>query len=78
MFSKLILTKAMIEGFIICGCLNSEDEQIVKLRMLRWSREKIAEEMHISVSTLDKRIKRLKDVYDEVQRLHPELELPKR
>ena len=78
MFSNLILTKAMIEGFIVNGCLNSEDEQIVKLRMLRWSREKIAEEMHISVSTLDKRIKRLKDVYDEVQRLHPELELPKR
>lgn len=78
MFSNLILTKAMIEGFIVNGCLNSEDEQIVKLRMLRWSREKIAEEMHISVSTLDKKIKRLKDVYDEVQRLHPELELPKR
>ena len=78
MFSNLILTKAMIEGFIVNGCLNSEDEQIVKLRMARWSREKIAEEMHISVSTLDKRIKRLKDVYDEVQRLHPELELPKR
>ena len=78
MFSKLILTKAMIEGFIVNGCLNSEDEQIVKLRMLRWSREKIAEEMHISVSTLDKRIKRLKKVYDEVQRMHPELELPKR
>lgn len=78
MFAKLILTKAMIEGFIVNGCLNSEDEQIVKLRMLRWSREKIAEEMHISVSTLDKRIKRLKKVYDEVQRMHPELELPKR
>lgn len=78
MFSKFILTKAMIDGFIVNGCLNSEDEQIVKLRMLRWSREKIAEEMHISVSTLDKKIKRLKDVYDEVQRLHPELELPKR
>ena len=78
MFSKLILTKAMIEGFIINGCLTYEDAQIVKYRMARWSREKIAEEMHISVSTLDKRIKRLKDVYDEVQRLHPELELPKR
>ena len=78
MFAKLILTKAMIEGFIINGCLNSEDEQIVKLRMLRWSREKIAEEMHISVSTLDKRIKRLKNVYDQVRKMHPELELPER
>lgn len=78
MFSKLILTKAMIEGFIVNGCLNSEDEQIVKLRMLRWSREKIAEEMHISVSTLDKRIKRLKNVYDQVRKMHPELELPER
>lgn len=78
MFSKLILTKAMIEGFIVNGCLNSEDEQIVKLRMLRWSREKIAEEMHISVSTLDKRIKRLKNIYDQVRKMHPELELPER
>lgn len=78
MFAKLILTKAMIEGFIINGCLSQEEIQIVKLRMARWSREKIAEEMHISVSTLDKRIKRLKKIYDEVQRLHPELELPKR
>ena len=78
MFSKLILTKAMIEGFIVNGCLNAEDEQIVKLRMLRWSREKIAEEMHISVSTLDKRIKRLKNVYDQVRKMHPELELPER
>lgn len=78
MFAKLILTKTMVEGFIVNGCLNHEDAQIVKLRTARWSREKIAEEMHISVSTLDKKIKRLKDVYDEVQRLHPELELPKR
>ena len=78
MFAKLILTKTMIEGFIINGCLTYEDAQIVKYRMARWSREKIAEEMHISVSTLDKKIKRLKYVYDEVQRLHPELELPKR
>ena len=60
MFAKLILTKAMLEGFIENGCLNHEDAQIVKLRMARWSREKIAEEMHISVSTLDKRINRLK------------------
>ena len=64
MFSKLILTKTMIEGFIINGCLTYEDAQIVKYRMARWSREKIAEEMHISVSTLDKKIKMLKDVYD--------------
>lgn len=78
MFSKLILTKAMIDGFIVNGCLNHEDEQIVRLRMAKWSREKIAEEMHISVSTLDKRIKRLKDVYDQVRRMHPELELPER
>lgn len=78
MFAKLILTKAMIEGFIINGCLNYEDAQIVRLRVARWSREKIADEMHISVSTLDKRIKRLKKIYDEVQRMHPELELPKR
>ena len=42
------------------------------------SREKIADKLHISVSTLDKRIKHLKDVYDEVQRQHPELELPTR
>ena len=59
MFSKLILTKAMIEGFIVNGCLTYEDAQIVKYRMAKWSREKIADEMHISVSTLDKRIKRL-------------------
>ena len=78
MFSKLILTKAMVEGFIINGCLNYEDAMIVKYRTARWSREKIAEEMHISVSTLDKRINRLKQVYDEVQQRHPELELPKR
>lgn len=78
MFTKLILTKTMIEGFIINGCLNYEDAQIVKLRTARWSREKIAEELHISVSTLDKRINRLKQVYDEVQQRHPELELPKR
>lgn len=78
MFAKLILTKSMIEGFIVNGCLNHEDEQIVRLRMAKWSREKIAEEMHISVSTLDKRIKRLKDVYDQVRKMHPELELPER
>ena len=78
MFSKVILTKAMVEDFIINGCLNYEDAMIVKYRTARWSREKIAEEMHISVSTLDKRINRLKQVYDEVQQRHPELELPKR
>lgn len=78
MFSKLILTKTKIEAFIINGCLNYEEAEIVKLRTAKVSREKIADKLHISVSTLDKRIKHLKDVYDEVQRQHPELELPTR
>ena len=78
MFSKLILTKTKIEAFIVHGCLNYEEAEIVKLRTAKVSREKIADKLHISVSTLDKRIKHLKDVYDEVQRQHPELELPTR
>ena len=78
MFAKLILTKTMIDQFIYHGCLTVEEAEIVRLRTAKWTRERIADELHISVSTLDKRINRLKRVYDEIQRLHPELGLPKR
>ena len=57
----------MIDLFVSEGCLTDEETWIVKTRIAGWSRIKQCEHLHISISSLDKRIKRIKQKYDIVQ-----------
>lgn len=43
----------------------------MRTRVAGWSRTKQAEQLHISVSLLDKRIAYLKKLYDHVQKANP-------
>lgn len=58
--------------------LLSELKKVLETRLKGWKRTKQAQEFGMSMATLDRRIKRLRVLYDRVRRKHPELNLPKR
>lgn len=71
MSHQVIWSKIILETFIEEANLNKEDEWIMRTRVAGWSRVKQSQELHISLSCLDKRIRRLKKRYDEVQKHNP-------
>ena len=73
---KIIITKQLLDKFIQEGCLSKEEAFIMRTRIEGWSRQEQAAALNTSLSSIDRRIKRLKKVYDEVQKNNPEF--PKR
>lgn len=73
MAHQVIWTKRTLETFIREANLTEEEEWIMRTRAAGWSRVKQSEKLHISISCLDKKIKKLKLMYDEVQKYNPEL-----
>lgn len=73
-WTKLVLDEfikeALLEGTI--------DEMIMRTRVKGWSREKQAQEFHMSIASIDKRISLLKKRYDEVAKYDPLLPPRKR
>lgn len=65
--------KHILETFILEGCLTEFEEQVIRTRVKGWTVTKQAMELHVSKSTIEKTIARLKLMYDGVQKLHPEL-----
>jgi len=78
---KFFLTKKLIEIFSEEALLSNEEIFILTTLARGWTREAQANELHLSVSTLDKTLKRLKEKYDYVasydDRLPPRSELTK-
>ena len=68
MSHQVIWSKIILETFIKEANLNKEDEWIMRTRVAGWSRVKQSQELHISLSCLDKKINRLKKLYDQVQK----------
>lgn len=64
-------SKIILETFIIEANLSKEEEWIMRTRVAGWSRVKQCERLHISMSTLDKRIRELKKKYDHIQKTNP-------
>lgn len=77
MAKQVIWTRDTLEAFVRYANLTDEQEQVIRTRVAGWPRSKQCMELHISTSTLDRTIRKLKRVYDEVQRQHPD-ELPAR
>lgn len=71
MSNQVIWGKLILETFIKEACLSKEEEWIMRTRVAGWSRTKQAQELHMSLSSLDKHIARLKKKYDIVQKTNP-------
>ena len=71
MSHQVIWSKIILETFIAEANLNKEDEWIMRTRVAGWSRVKQSQTLHISLSCLDKKIRRLKQRYDQVQKTNP-------
>ena len=71
MSKQVIWSKIILETYIREGNLSKEDEWIMRTRVAGWSRTKQATHLHISLSSLDKRIAHLKKLYDQVQKTNP-------
>ena len=63
--------KIILEEFIAEAALTEEEEEIIRTRVAGWSRTKQADKLGMSLSTVDRIIKRLKVKYDNVQKFSP-------
>lgn len=63
--------KLILEEFIKEACLTKDEEMIIRTRVAGWSRTKQAMELCMSLATVDRLIKSLKQKYDNVQRYDP-------
>lgn len=70
---RLFLTRKLIDVFAIEALLSEEEIIILRSLAKEVSREKLADLLHISVSTLDKKIRILKQKYDYVASYTAEL-----
>lgn len=71
MSNEVRWTKLILETFIDEGCLSKDEEIIMRTRVAGWTRTKQAQEFGMSLSTIDRIIKRLKKKYDEVAKYNP-------
>ena len=63
--------KIVVERFIELAMLTEDEERILRTRVAGWPRTRQAYELDVSVATVDRIIKRLKQKYDNVQRYDP-------
>lgn len=70
--------RKLYNKFMSEAILTDLQKQIMETRVTKgWTRTKQVKELHISMSTLDREIKKLKKMYDEIQKDYPE-DLPLR
>lgn len=67
MAREVMWIKAFLEEFVELGQLTEDEEQILRTRVKGWSRTKQAMELGMSLSTVDRHIRRLKMKYDACQ-----------
>ena len=60
-------TNIILEEFVRLGALSKEEEWVMRTRVAGWCRTRQAYELHMSVETVDRIIRRLKKKYDMVQ-----------
>lgn len=68
MSHQVVWTKIVLETFIAEANLTELEEQVMRTRCAGWTRTKQADKLNISLSTLDRIIKRLKVKYDKAQK----------
>lgn len=60
--------KLIVETFIEEAMLTEDEEMILRTRVAGWSRIKQSEKLGMSLSSVDRIIKTLKEKYDNVQK----------
>lgn len=73
MVHEVAWTSSVLNKFIVYGNLNEDDRKIMRLRTADNTDIEIADELGISVATYYRRIKKLKGIYDHVQKEHSEM-----
>ena len=68
MSHQVIWTKFILERFIDVGNLTKEEEAIIRTRAAGWTRTEQSMKLGMSLSTIDRIIKRLKVKYDRAQK----------
>lgn len=63
--------KIILEEFVKLGGLTKEEEIVIRTRVAGWTRVKQSIDLGMSLSTLDRIIRRLKVKYDMVQPYSP-------
>lgn len=61
---KVPWNREIYKEFVSLSFLNEEEERILKTRIDGWNQTAQAYELHISLATLNRRIRTLKDKYD--------------
>ena len=62
--------KLIVETFITEAMLSEDEEMILRTRVAGWSRVQQSEKLGMSLSTVDRIIKTLKEKYDNVQKYY--------
>lgn len=68
MAHQVVWTKLIIETFVEEAMLTKDEERILRTRAAGWTRTQQAMEFNMSISNVDKIIKRLKVKYDMVEK----------
>lgn len=63
--------KVIVEAFIEEAMLTKEEEAVLRTRVAGWTRTKQCDQLNLSMSTLDRIIKRLKQKYDNAAKYNP-------
>lgn len=64
-------SKMIVERFCEDAILTKEEEMILRTRVAGWTRTEQSMKLGMSMSTIDRIIKRLKTKYDQVQQYDP-------
>ena len=68
MSHQVIWTKFILERFIDVGNLTKEEEAVMRTRAAGWTRTEQSMKLGMSLSTIDRIIKRLEVKYDRAQK----------
>lgn len=71
MSHQVLWNKIILEEFIRIGGLTETEEMIMRTRVKGWSRVKQADELGMSIASIDRAIARCKAKYDNAERFSP-------
>lgn len=69
--NDIVWTTVVVDEFVALGCLTEDEEKILRTRAAGWSRAKQAMTFGMSLSTVDRIMRRLRIKYDRVQIYSP-------
>lgn len=64
---KVPWNRVIYDEFVSLSYLTAEEEEILKTRIAGWSQVKQCQTYNMSLATLNRKVKKIKDKYDSVQ-----------